>query len=146
MAYYALRDEFNAKISAEPTSTGKRYYRQELEIRQKGLLIAYPLLGVQIQPTTASNARRNEVIEDMKRLLSDNRAPDKDLGNIFSAMISEYEKMISLKKSIKSSSTNADNYKKALRADTKDKIYQLSKDNENALTFFNTVIDPLIGD
>ena len=82
----------------------------------------------------------------MKRLISDNRAPDKDLANTFSAMISEYEKMVSLKNSIKSSSTNADNYKKALRADTKDRIYQLSKDNENALTFFNTVIDPLIGD
>ena len=146
MAYYALRDEYNAKISAEPNPNGKRYYRQQLEIRQKGLLTAYPLLKVQIQPTTASNARRDEVIADMKRLISDNRAPDKDLANTFSAMISEYEKMVSLKDSIKSSSTNADNYKKALRADTKDRIYQLSKDNENALTFFNTVIDPLIGD
>jgi len=147
IAYYALVEEYNAKIAAAPSdTTEKRYWREELAKRKKGLLTAYPLLEVQVTPTEASNARRNEVIEDMKSLIKENRAPDKDLANTFSAMISEYEKMISIRERVQGSSDAADEFKRNLKADTKDVIFKLSQSSENAKVFFNSVIDPLIGD
>lgn len=147
IAYYNIVEEYKAKILAAPSNTTeKSILRAKLEQLKKGLTTAYPLLAVQISPNQASNERRVEVIDDMKKLIEENRAPDKNLANIFSAMISEYEKMVSIRDSIKSSTARADEFKRDLKADTKDTIFQLSRNNENAKVFFNSVIDPLIGD
>ena len=145
-AYYTLNDDYNAKIAAAQSMNEKRYWRQELAIRKKGLLIAYPLLGVQVSPTAESNARRVEVIDDMKSLLKSGKAPNKELGNTFTAMLAEYDKMESTLKRVVGSSDKADEFKRNLRADTKDILFQLSRNNENAATFFNSVLDPLIGE
>jgi hypothetical protein len=145
-AYYQLRDEYNAKIAAATSVEEKRKWRDELSSRKKGLLIAYPLLGVQITPNAESNARRNEVIADMKSLLKQGKAPNKDLADTFGAMISEYEKMNATLLRVQGSSDKADAFKRALRADTKDILFKLSQSSENAATFFNSVLDPLIGE
>lgn len=145
-AYYALNDDYNAKIASAQSMNEKRYWRQELAIRKKGLLIAYPLLGVQVSPTAESNARRVEVINDMKSLLKSGKAPNKELANTFTAMLAEYDKMESTLKRVVGSSDKADEFKRNLRADTKDMLFQLSRNNENASTFFNSVLDPLIGE
>jgi hypothetical protein len=145
-AYYALNDDYNAKIAAAQSMNERRYWRQELAIRKKGLLAAYPLLGVQVSPTAESNARRIEVIDDMKSLLKSGKAPNKELGNTFIAMLAEYDKMESTLKRVVGSSDKADEFKRNLRADTKDILFQLSRNNENAATFFNSVLDPLIGE
>ena len=145
-AYYALNDEYNAKIAAAQSMNEKRYWRQELAIRKKGLLIAYPLLGVQVSPTAESNARRIEVIDDMKSLLKSGKAPDKKLGNTFAAMLEEYGRMQSTLARVQGSSDKADEFKRNLRADTKDILFQLSRNNANAETFFTSVLDPLIGE
>jgi hypothetical protein len=144
--FYALNDEYNAKIAAAGGPKERRYWSDELASRKKGLLIAYPLLAVQVSPTSESNARRVEVINDMKKLVRENKAPNKDLAETFTAMIDEYEKMNSILSTIKSSTRAADTYKKNLRADTKDIIFKLSQKSPNATTFFNSVIDPLLGD
>ena len=147
IAYYALLEEYNAKIAAAPKdTTEKRYWREQLAIRKEGLLIAYPLLAVQINPTEASNARREEVISDMKALIKGNKAPNKDLADTFAAMISEYDKMVATKNRVVGSSDAADAFKRDLKADTRDVIFKLSQSSENAKVFFNSVIDPLIGD
>jgi hypothetical protein len=145
-AWYQLSDEFNAKIAASPNPRERAKLRDELSTRKKGLLIAYPLLGVQVSPTAESNARRVEVIDDMKALLREGKAPNKELGETFAAMISEYERMQTGLKRAPGSSNAEDAYKRNLRADTKDIIFKLSQSSENAATFFNSVIDPLIGD
>jgi hypothetical protein len=144
--YYALNDEYNAKIAAAGGPKERQYWRNELTTRKNGLLIAYPLLGVQVSPTAESNARRIEVIDDMKALIRENKAPSKDLADTFASMINEYEKMNSSLSRVKSSTRAADAYKKNLRADTKDVIFKLSQSSPNATTFFNSVIDPLIGE
>ena len=145
-AYYALNDEFNAKIAAATNLNEKRYWRQELEIRKNGLLIAYPLLRVQVSYTPEENARKIEVLDDMKALIREGKAPNKDLADTFSAMIAEYEKMTSTLKRVQGSSDKANQFKKDLKADTRDVLFQMSKNNENATVFFNSIIDPLIGD
>jgi hypothetical protein len=145
-AYYQLNDEFNAKIANATSLDEKRKWREELSTRKKGLLIAYPLLGVQVSPTAESNARRVEVIDDMKALIREGKAPNKDLAETFGAMISEYDKMVSTLKRVQGSSDKADAFKRNLKADTKDILFKLSQSSDNAATFFNSVIDPLIGD
>lgn len=147
IAYFRIKEEYDAKIAAAPSdTTEKRYWREEFSKIKKGMLKAYPLLAVQITPTEASNERRIEVISDMKALIAENRAPNKELAETFSAMISEYEKMVSIKGRVQGSSDAADEFKRNLKADTREVIYKLSQSSENARVFFNSVIDPLIGD
>ena len=146
MAFYALSDEYNAKIAAEPTVAGRRYYRNELDVRKKGLFIAYPLLALQVTPNAESNKRRVEVINDMRSLLSSGKSPNKELGDTFGAMLSEFDKMNNTLQRVVGSSDNANEFKKNLKADARDVILKITKDNENATTFFYSVIEPLIGD
>lgn len=145
-AFYAISDEYNAKIAAEPTVEGRRYWRNELEVRKKGLFTAYPLLALQVTPNSESNKRRVEVINDMKRLLTAGKAPNKDLGETFAAMLSEFDKMNNTLQRVVGSSDNANEFKKNLKADSRDVILNIAKDSENATTFFYSVIEPLIGD
>jgi hypothetical protein len=146
MAFYALTDEYNAKIAAEPTVAGRRYWRNELDVRKKGLFIAYPLLALQVTPNAESNKRRVEVINDMRSLLSSGKSPNKELGDTFGAMLSEFDKMNNTLQRVVGSSDNANEFKKNVKADARDVILNMTKDNENARTFFYSVIEPLIGD
>jgi len=146
MAYYALNDEFNPKIQAATNPNEKRYYREQLATRQKGLKIAYPLLETQISPTSENNARRVEIIDDMKALLRDNKAPNKELGQTFAAMIAAYDDMNATLSRVVGSSDRADEFKRNTRADAQELLTKLSQDNENATIFFNSVLSPLIGD
>jgi hypothetical protein len=146
IAYYALKNEYEAKINASINPNERRYYREQLAARKKGLEIAYPLLSVQISPTAESNKRRVEVVDDMKRLIKSGKAPDKKLAETFAAMISEYDKMNSIISRVQSSSDQADAFKKDARSDTKEILAKLAEGNANAITFFNSVLDPLIGD
>ena len=146
MAYYALNDEFNPKIQTATNPNEKRYWRQELANRQKGLMIAYPLLKTQISPSGESNARRIEVIDDMKALLRDNKAPNKELGQTFAAMIAAYDDMNATLSRVQGSSDRADAFKRDTRADAQELLTKLSQDNENATIFFNSILSPLIGE
>ena len=146
LKYYALNDEFNPKIQAATNPNEKRYWREQLAVRQKGLLTAYPLLGVQISPTGESNKRRVEVIDDMKSLLTSGKAPNKALAETFAAMITAYDDMNSTLSRVQGSSDKADEFKKNTRADTQELLVKLSQDNENATIFYNSILSPLIGD
>lgn len=146
IAYYALNDEMNAKIAASQSMSEKRYWREQLATRKNGLFTAYPLLRVQVSPTSDSNAKRIEYINDMKLIIREGSAPDKDLSNQFGAMISEYENMNSVLNRVVGSSDKAIEFKKNLRSDTKDVLLTMAEKSDNARTFYYSVIEPLIGD
>jgi hypothetical protein len=146
MAFYQLTDEYNAKIAAEPTMAGRRYWRNELDVRKKGLLTAYPLLGLQVTPNEESNKRRIEVISDMKSLLASNKAPNQDLADTFGAMLNEYDQMNATLQRVVGSSDKANEFKKNLKSDTRDTLLKLAESSDNATTFFYSVLEPLIGD
>jgi hypothetical protein len=146
IAYYALNDEMNAKIAASQSMDEKRYWRNEFATRKNGLFTAYPLLRVQVSPTSDSNAKRIEYINDMKLIIREGTAPDKDLSNQFGAMISEYEKMNGILNRVVGSSDRASEFKKNLKSDTKDVLLTIAEKSDNARTFYYSVIEPLIGD
>ena len=146
--YYKLKEKYDKLIAEAPRGSGKKkYYREKWDSIKNGMKKAYPLLGEQLNPST-SNERRKEVVQSMRKLISANKAPDKKLANTFAAIVSEYDKMVLLDKTLSdiSSSTGIDLARKQLREDTKDIMANLIKDNENAETFYRSVIEPLIGD
>jgi hypothetical protein len=146
IAYYNLLDRMNAKIDASQSASEKRYWREQLATQKDGLFIAYPLLQVQVSPTADGNAKRIEYIDDMKLIIRNNTAPDKELANQFAALISEYEKMNSVLNRVVGSSDQANEFKKNLRSDTKDVLLNIAQKSDNARTFYYSVIEPLIGE
>ena len=145
MSFYEITDKYNALIAAAQSMNERRYWRNELDIRKKGLFTAYPLLALQVTPNSESDKRRMEVISDMKSLLESNKAPNKDLADTFGAMIGEYDKMNATLERVVGSSDNANEFKRSLREDTREVIQKLADSSDNATTFFYSVLEPLIG-
>lgn len=146
MAYYKITDEMNAKIAASQSLDERRYWRNELDVRRKGLLVAYPLLAVQVTPDAETNKRRVEVISDMKSLIASGKAPNKDLADTFAAMIERYDNMNATLNRVVGSSDKANEYKKFVREDAQEVIRKIAESSDNATTFFYSVLKPLIGD
>ena len=145
--FYAISDEYNNKINSAPNPQTKQALRNELKKLKEGMYIAYPLLRESVQPTDSGNALKIEALDDLRTVLRNNLAPDKKLGEIFSAMISEYDNMNTQIKRAGNNKSNAANaYRQNAKDDAREVLLKLSEGNENARALFNIILDPLIGE
>jgi hypothetical protein len=145
--FYAMSDNYNQKILTAPNPVVKRALRNEFKTLKEGMYIAYPLLRESVTPSDAGSTLKKEALEDLRTVLRNNLAPDKQLGDIFAAMISEYDDMLNqIKRTGESKSNAAIEYRKNARDDAKEILLKLSENNENARALFNIILDPLIGE
>jgi hypothetical protein len=145
-SYFTMNDDYNERIAAATSPTVKRVLRDELANRKKGMLAVYPLLQKSISPGSSGKADLTEALGDLRLLLSEGRAPDKKLGDIFSAMISEYDRTQVLIQQNSGSRTIQELRRKEAKEDLRDILVKLSSTNENAAALFNIILDPLIGE
>ena len=142
-AYYAITDEFNAKIAATNDPTYKAYLRQDLTERQRAFKTTYPLLPKALgQGETVDKVN---ALNDLRDVIVSGKAPKKDLATKFYAMISAYD-AYERKTNGLGSSGNDSNYKNYLQADLKDTLVTLAGTDPNAQSLYNTLLEPLIGD
>ena len=144
--YFTMNDDYNERIATAPNPVVKRVLREELANRKKGMLAVYPLLAESISPSLNTKAILTEALGDLRLLLSEGRAPDKKLGNIFSAMISEYDRTQVILQQNSGSATIQELRRKQAKEDLRDILVNLSSKNENAAALFNIIFDPLIGE
>jgi len=144
--YFTMNDDYNERIATAPNPVVKRVLREELANRKKGMLAVYPLLAVSISPDPAGKAKLTEALGDLRLLISEGKAPDKKLGNIFSAMISEYDRTQVIIQQNSGSATIQELRRKQAKEDLRDILVNLSSKNENAAALFNIIFDPLIGE
>jgi hypothetical protein len=144
--YFTINDDYNERIATAPNPVVKRVLREELANIKKSLLAVYPLLAESISPSGNTKASLNEALGDLRLLLSEGRAPDKKLGDIFSAMISEYDRTQVILQQNSGSATIQELRRKQAREDLRDILVNLSSKNENAAALFNIIFNPLIGE
>ena len=114
---------------------------------KEGMYIAYPLLFESVQPSDSGDALKKEALDDLRTVLRNGQAPDKKLGDVFAAMISEYDNMnLQIKRVGNNKSNAADAYRRDAKDDAKEMLLKLSEGNENARALFNIILDPLIGE
>lgn len=145
--FYAMKDYYNEQIISAPNPQTKAILRDQFKKLKEGMYIAYPLLLESVQPSDSGNALKIEALDDMRSVLRNGLAPDKKLGDIFAAMISEYDSMnLQIKRAGNNRSNAADAYRQNAKDDTREMLLKLSESNENARAFFNIILDPLIGE
>ena len=146
-SYYGIKDEYNQKILSAPNPTVKAALRDDFRKIKEGMYIAYPLLRESIQPSDSGDALKIEALDDLRTVLRNNLAPNKELGDILASMISEYDNMnAQIKRAGDSQTDKAKAYRRNAKDDAKEMLLKLSEKNENARALFNIILDPLIGE
>ena len=144
--YYAIGDDYNARIAAATNVIDKRNLRQQLELNQQTLKIVYPLLSTYLSDNTNSDVLKTNALNDLREVILTGKAPNADLVKIYSVMLYNYDRGMSI---IDSNSGNSglDKFnRKQARADLKDTLVSVAQENPNAQNLYWTILEPLIGD
>lgn len=145
--YYAVKDKYEAAIAAQPMGSPYRsVLRKQKEDIQAGMFVAYPLLEEAVAPTRASLQLKKEALESLRTIIRDGKSPDKKLGQIFQAMILEYDKLKDTLDKVQGQTRAANAYRKDIKTNSRAVLVELSKTNANANALYTVLLDPLIGE
>jgi hypothetical protein len=144
--YYELSDSYNEKIANAANPMDKRYFREQLTMAQAGLKVAYPLLNTYLGTQPGSARSKQDALDDLREVIYSGKAPDKKLSEVYSAMIGTYDAMQAQINSSQGSSSLMEMRRKEIRADAKDTLVTIAKDNANAQSLYWIIFDSLIGE
>lgn len=141
--YYAVIDEWNAKIASTTDPAYKKYCRFKMEEQQQSLKKVFPLLTLAL--SGGDKVKTQNALDDLREVILTNKAPDKKLAKTYMSMITMYD---NYKKNVEGlgNSRNDSNYKKFLKADLKDNLVTISDQNPSAQAVYWTLLEPLIGE
>lgn len=145
-SYYEVSDSFNEKIANATNPVDKRDLRGKLTNVQNALKAAYPLLKTYLGTQAGSQQPKQDALDDLRDVVYSGKAPDKKLSEIFSAMIGVYDAKQNDIRNNQGSTALAEFRRKGIRADLKDTLVTIAKDNPNAQALYWTIFDPLIGE
>jgi hypothetical protein len=84
-------------------------------------------------------------LDDLRKLLLSGKAPDKKLATIYTSMVLTYDREMKKEKSL--GTTDFDTFqRKNIKADLKDTLVTMAKDNPSAQSLYWVLLDDLIGD
>ena len=142
-AYYERSDYWTNLIANSQNPDEKRYYRWKMTQEQTMFKTMDPLLQTAL--SGANQQTKINALDDLRSLLLSGKAPDKKLGTIYTSMVLAYDK--EMKKLDTLGNTDFDNFqRKNTKADLKDILVTMAKDNPNAQSLYWVLFDPLIGD
>jgi hypothetical protein len=144
--YYELSDSYNEKIANAANPMDKRYFREQLTMAQNGLKVAYPLLNTYLGTQPGSARSKQDALDDLREVIYSGKAPDKQLSQVYSAMIGTYDAAQAQLRSSQGSSSLMEMRRKEIKADLKDTLVTIAKDNPNAQSLYWIVFDSLIGE
>jgi hypothetical protein len=132
-AYYERSDYWNNLIANSSDTDTKRYYRWKLAEEQNMLKTIDPMLQTAL--SGGDQQSKTNALDDLRKLLLSGRAPDKKLATIYTSMVLEYDK--EMKKINSLGNTDFDTFqKKNTRADLKDTLVTMAKDNPSAQSLY----------
>lgn len=144
--YNTRRDYYDSLVQESPNIGTKRYYRSKWKEEQTFFKNAYPLLAKQLEMNEGYKALKNEALDDLRKVVSEGLAPNKELGTIFQSMILTYDNAMTRVSGIQGSSNIADATKKLIKSDLSEFLRTLAGTNPNAISLYYNIFDPLIGD
>lgn len=144
--YYEVSDNFNEKIANATNPVTKRALRADLTNAQNALKIAYPLLKTYLGTQEGTKQPKQDALDDLRNLIYSGKSPNNELSKIYSAMIGVYDAGQNNLKNNQGSTSLAEFRRKEIRADLKDTLVTIAKDNPNAQSLYWIIFDPLIGE
>ena len=144
--YYEISDSYNEKIANAKNPVEKRGLRTSLTNAQNALKVAYPLLKTYLGTQEGTKQPKQDALDDLRNLIYSNKAPNTKLSEVFSAMIAVYDSGQTDIRNNQGSTGIAEFRRKEIRADLKDTLVTIAKDNPNAQALYWIIFDPLIGE
>ena len=144
--YNIRKDLYDSTILAEQDAGKRRYLREQWRLEADFFKKSYPLLAVQLAPSSAYTELKKEALNDLRDVVYSGQAPDKKLAEIFGAMILQYDEGVKQLSSVDGRTDYDVGYRKAIRADLKDVIRQIAGDNPNARSLYYNIFETLIGE
>jgi hypothetical protein len=144
--YNVRKDLYDAAILETADPGKRRYLREQWQLEANFFKESYPLLAVQLAPSGAYIALKNEALDDLRDVVYSGKAPDKKLAEIFGAMILQYDEGVKQLSGVTGKTDYDVGYRKAIRADLKDVLRQLAGDNPNAKSLYWNIFETLIGE
>jgi hypothetical protein len=144
--YNTRKDLYDVAILAAPEPGKRQYLRDQWQLEANFFKQSYPLLGVQLAPSGEYIALKNEALDDLRNVVYSGKAPNKKLGEIFGAMILQYDEGVKQLSGVTGKTDYDVGYRKAIRADLKDVLRQIAGDNPNAKSLYWNIFETLIGE
>jgi hypothetical protein len=142
-AYYERSDYWNNLIANSNDTEAKKYYRWKMAEEQNMLKTVDPMLQTALSGT--NQQPKINALDDLRTLLLSGKAPDKKLATIYTSMVLTYDR--EMKKIDNLGSTDFDTFqRKNTKADLKDTLVTMAKDNPSAQSLYWVLFDSLIGD
>jgi hypothetical protein len=144
--YNTRRDYYDSLIQENPSIGVKRYYRNLWKQEQTFFKNSYPLLARQLEMNEGYKSLKTEALNDLRKVVDNGLAPNKELGTLFKSMIMQYDNAQAQISGIQGSTNRADAYKKLIKSDLKDFLRTLAGSDPNAISLYWNIFEPLIGD
>ena len=142
-AYYERSDYWNNLIANSNDTEAKKYYRWKMAEEQNMLKTIDPMLQTALSGT--NQQPKINALDDLRTLLLSGKAPDKKLATIYTSMVLTYDR--EMKKIDNLGNTDFDTFqRKNTKADLKDTLVTMAKDNPSAQSLYWVLFDSLIGD
>lgn len=144
--YNERRDYYDAAVLATNSIQRKKELRDGWKGEQLFFKSTYPLLRKQLEPEGFA-ASKIEALDDLRNVVTSKMAPNKELNELFGAMIyifdTEYTDAIAANPG---SASAAEQRRKFIREDVKEKLREAAGDNPNGRSLYWNIFEPLIGD
>jgi len=142
-AYYERSDYWNNLIANSNDIEAKRYYRWKMAEEQTMFKTIDPMLQTAL--SGGDKQPKINALDDLRKLLLSGKAPDRKLATIYTSMVLTYDR--EMKKLDNLGSTDFDTFqRKNIKADLKDTLVTMAKDNPSAQSLYWVLFDSLIGD
>jgi len=142
-SYYERSDYWNNLIANSNNLEDKRYYRWKKAEEQNMFKTMDPMLQTALSGT--NQQPKINALDDLRKLLLSGKAPDKKLATVYTSMVLAYDR--EMKKIDNLGNTDFDTFqKKNTKADLKDTLVTMAKDNPSAQSLYWVLFDSLIGD
>lgn len=144
--YNVRKEYFDAKIVETNSVELRKRYRAEWKAEQDFFKSAYPLLRRQLEANSGYKASKIEALDDLREVVYSGKSPNKKLGDLFGAMIYQYDNAQSQLTAITGKSDSESQRKQAIRDDLREYLKKASVGDANATSLYWNVFEPLIGD
>jgi hypothetical protein len=144
--YNTRKDLYDAAILESQDPGKRRYLREQWQLEANFFKESYPLLAVQLAPSGAYIALKNEALDDLRNVVYSGKAPNKKLAEVFGAMILQYDEGVKQLSGVTGKTDYDVGYRKAIREDLKDVLRQIAGDNPNAKSLYWNIFETLIGE
>lgn len=144
--YNTRKEYYDAKITETNSVQLRKEYREQWTAEQTFFKNSFPLLRAQLENGSGYKASKIEALDDLREVVYSGQSPDKKLGDVFGAMIYQYDNAQSQLAAITGRSDSESQRKQAIKDDLREYLKTAAAGNPNAVSLYWNIFDPLIGD